>query len=133
MKYELKCIDTWSAVKIAFVICGAVGFLSGALYAMLITFMASFFGIMGIPELGNVGPTTGLIAVIAWIVMPVFYAVCGAILVALFSWFYNVVARIIGGINLTFEAQPIPKSNSKTDSSPDSTFLVNKNNSENSP
>ena len=41
MKYQLKRIDTWSAVKITFVIAGAVGFVVGALYAVLITLMAS--------------------------------------------------------------------------------------------
>ncbi len=111
MKYQLKRIDTWSAVKLTFVIGGAVGFVVGALYAVLITVMASFVGMMGMSEgmpeeMGYVVSATGFIAVIAWIVITIMYAVLGSLVVALSSWLYNLVAGVIGGVNLTLEAQP---------------------------
>ncbi len=121
MKYQLKRIDTWSAVKITFVIAGAVGFVVGALYAVLITVMASFIGMMGMSEsmpdeMGYVVSATGFIAVIAWIVITILYAVLGSLVVALSSWLYNLVAGAIGGVNLTLEAQPDATPVASTDS-----------------
>ena len=113
MKYQLKRIDVWSAVKLTFVIAGAVGFVVGALYAVLLTVMASFVGMMGISEempdpAGFVAGAAGFIAVIAWIVITIMYAVFGSLVVALSTWLYNLVAGAIGGITLTLEAQPDP-------------------------
>ncbi len=111
MKYQLKRIDTWSAVKITFVIAGAVGFVVGALYAVLITLMASLVGMFGMSEgmpdeMGYVVSATGFIAVVVWIVITMMYAVLGSLVVALSSWLYNLAAGVIGGVNLTLEAQP---------------------------
>ena len=111
MRYQLKRIDPWSACKITFLIAGAVGFVVGALYAVMITLMASFMGVMGMSEgmpdeMGYIVGATGLIAVIAWIVITVLYAVLGALVISLATWLYNLLAGAIGGLNLTFEALP---------------------------
>jgi len=111
MKYQLKRIDVWSAVKITFVIAGAVGFVVGALYAVLLTVLASFVGMMGISEempdpAGLFVSATGFIAVVIWIVLTILYAVLGAVVVALSAWLYNLVAGAIGGVSVTLEAQP---------------------------
>ena len=111
MRYQLKRIDPWSACKITFLIAGAVGFVIGALYAVAITLMASFMGMVGMSEgmpdeMGYIVGATGLIAVVAWIVLTILYAVLGALVVSLGTWLYNLLAGAMGGVNLTFEALP---------------------------
>lgn len=111
MKYQLKRIDPWSACKITFLIAGAVGFLVGALYAVMITLMASFVGMLGMSEgmpdeMGYVVGATGLVAVVAWIVITILYAVLGAMVVSLATWLYNLLAGAIGGVYMTFEEPP---------------------------
>lgn len=111
MKYQLKRIDPWSACKITFLIAGVVGFVVGALYAVLITLMASFIGMAGMSdgmpeEMGYIVGATGLIAVVAWIVLTILYAVLGALVVSLATWLYNLLAGAIGGVHVTFEAVP---------------------------
>lgn len=108
MRYQLKRIDPWSACKITFLIAGAVGFVVGALYAVMITLMASFMGMVGMSEgmpdeMGYIVGATGFIAVIAWIVITILYAVLGALVVSLATWLYNLLASAIGGVNLTLE------------------------------
>ena len=111
MRYQLKRIDPWSACKITFLIAGAVGFLVGALYAVMITLMASFVGMMGMSEgmpeeMGYFVGATGFLAVVAWIVITVLYAVIGALVVSLATWLYNLLAGAIGGVYMTFENPP---------------------------
>lgn len=111
MRYQLKRIDPWSACKITFLIAGVVGFVVGALYAVAITMMASFVGMVGMSdgmpeEMGYIVGATGLIAVVIWIVLTILYAVLGALVVSLATWLYNLLAGVIGGVNLTFEAMP---------------------------
>lgn len=111
MRYQLKRIDPWSACKITFLIAGSVGFVIGALYAMAITLMASFVGMVGMSEgmpdeMGYIVGATGLIAVVVWIVLTILYAVLGALVVSLGTWLYNLLAGAMGGVNLTFEAMP---------------------------
>ncbi len=108
MKYELKRIDPWSACKITFLIAGVVGFVVGALYAVLITLMASFMGMVGMSEgmpdeMGYIVGATGLIAVVAWFVVTILYAVIGALVVSLATWLYNLLAGAIGGVTMTLE------------------------------
>lgn len=111
MRYQLKRIDTWSAVKITFLIAGVLGFVVGALYAVLITLMASFVGMVGMSEgmpdeMGYFVGATGFIAVVAWIVLTVLYAVLGALVVALGTWLYNLLAGAMGGVTMTLETEP---------------------------
>ncbi len=111
MRYQLKRIDPWSACKITFLIAGAVGFVIGALYAVAITMMASFMGMMGMSEgmpdeMGYIVGATGLIAVVAWIVLTILYAVLGALVVSLGTWLYNLLAGAMGGVTMTLETIP---------------------------
>lgn len=111
MRYELKRIDPWSACKITFLIAGAVGFVIGAIYAVAITLMASFIGMAGMSEgmpdeMGYIVGATGLIAVVAWIVLTLLYAVLGALVVSLGTWLYNLLAGAMGGVTMTLEPPP---------------------------
>lgn len=111
MRYQLKRIDLWSACKITFLIAGAVGFVIGALYAVAITMMASFMGMVGMSEgmpdeMGYIVGATGLIAVVAWIVLTILYAVLGALVVSLGTWLYNLLAGAMGGVTMTLETLP---------------------------
>ncbi len=111
MRYQLKRIDPWSACKITFLIAGAVGFVIGAIYAVAITLVASFMGMVGMSEgmpdeMGYVVGATGLIAVVAWIVLTILYAVLGALVVSLGTWLYNLLAGAMGGVIMTLETLP---------------------------
>ena len=123
MNYHLTRIGVWSAVKITFVVAGVVGFVVGGLYALLITAMVSLMGIVGMgeampDEVGMIVGATGFVAVVAWIVITVLYAVLGALVVSLATWLYNLLAGALGGVNLTFEAEPTAAPVASTDVAP---------------
>jgi len=123
MKLQLKRIGVWSAVKITFVVAGMVGFVVGALYALLITAMISLMGFAGMgeampDEIGMIVGTTGFIAVVAWIVIMVMYAVVGALVVGLASWLYNLMAGALGGVTLTLEEEPADVPVASADATP---------------
>jgi hypothetical protein len=104
MTYEIKRIDIWSAVKIAFILCGIFGFIAGILYAMMLTMVGGFLSQMG-GEFEAMRGVTGAVSVFMMFFLAIFYAVVGAVFTAVFAWLYNLLARGLGGIRLHLEQE----------------------------
>lgn len=110
MTYEIKKIDVWSVVKIAFILYGIFGLIFGLFYAVMLTMLGgilSQFGPMG-GELGEMtGVFTGAVGILMAFFMALFYAVIGSVFTAIFVWLYNVLAKLTGGIRFNLETERI--------------------------
>ena len=112
MTYEWKRCDVWSVVKIAFLICGITGIIIGLFYAILLTLIGGFLGMVGGGEFEEIsGLFSGVFGFFMAFVIAFTYAVVGAIMAAILTWLYNFIARIVGGIRITLE----PESGQGTD------------------
>lgn len=123
MTYEIKKIDVWSVVKIAFILYGIFGLIFGLFYAVILTMLGgiiSQFGQFG-GEFGDMtGFFTGAVGILMAFFMALFYAVIGSIFTAIFVWLYNVLAKLTGGIRFHLEGEKIaavaPVEKQETDS-----------------
>jgi hypothetical protein len=104
MTYEIKKIDVWSMVKIAFILGGIFGLFAGIMYAMMLTMIGGFLSQMG-GEFGGIPGLTGAVGIITIFFMVLFYAVVGAVITAIFTWIYNQLARGMGGIRFHLEQE----------------------------
>ncbi len=106
MRHELKSIRIWSFTKVSFFVNLVVGFVLGLMYAMmlpiLVAGMSHFGGFYG-RSLDPLGMPIGVMLVIMPIMgamfAAVFHTLIGIVLVAV----YNLVARLIGGLEMRFE------------------------------
>jgi hypothetical protein len=109
MNYEIKKIDVWSVVKIAFIIYGIFGLIFGLFYAAILTMLGGFLSQFG--EFGEFGDMTGLftgaVGILMAFFMALFYAVIGAVFTAIFVWLYNILAKLTGGIRFNLETEKI--------------------------
>ena len=92
-------IGPFSLAKVAFILYGGIGLIIGCMVAL-----ASLLGAtLGATE-GEHGAFIGTIfGVGAVILFPLFYGVFGAIGALICAALYNVVAGIVGGVELTME------------------------------
>ncbi len=104
MTYEIRRIDIWSVVKIAFILCGIFGFIAGILYAMMLTMVGGFLSQMG-GEFDAMRGLTGAVSIFMVFFLAVFYAVLGAVFTAVFAWIYNLLARGLGGVKFHLEQE----------------------------
>lgn len=107
MKFELKSISVWSAIKVGFFLNLVLGFVMGLVLAL---FMAPIMAIMS-----SVAPTdvyggtdfSGMSIGILLIILPISYALIGAVLgtimFAIGAAVYNLIARIMGGFEMKLE------------------------------
>ncbi|MFQ5499463.1 MAG: DUF3566 domain-containing protein [Candidatus Zixiibacteriota bacterium] len=113
MKYELKSIGPWSFTKIIFFFNLIVGFVLGLLMAAYLAFLMAMAPMIPGFDAGELGLEGSSITLI-FITLPIlgalggafFYTIAGVILV----WLYNLLARMVGGLELTLnvESKPIP-------------------------
>ena len=102
MRLEWKSISVWSVIKVGFFVNLILGFLLGLLYAVLfIPFMAAMGDFMALEGMG--GPNLTEVGVVGMmIIMPlmlaVMNAVFGTIFLAIAAMIFNLVVRIVGGI-----------------------------------
>ncbi|KPK99671.1 MAG: hypothetical protein AMJ91_06885 [candidate division Zixibacteria bacterium SM23_73_3] len=104
MTYEVKRIDVWSVVKIAFILGGIFGLLAGILYAMMLAMIGGFLSQLG-GEFGAMPGLTGAVGIVTIFFMVLFYAVVGAVITAIFTWMYNLLAKGMGGIRFNLEQE----------------------------
>ena len=109
MKYEMKHIDVWSVMKVAFLLCGVTGFIFGLFYAV---FLSMVGGILDMIGGGGFEEISGLFSGVFGFFMAFFlaftYAVVGAIMAAIIAWLYNLFVRIAGGVKFTLEPESAP-------------------------
>jgi hypothetical protein len=121
MNYEIKKIDVWSVVKIAFFLYGIFGLLFGLFYAILLSVLGGILSQFG-PEFESMGGLTGILGIFMAFFLALFYAVIGAVFTALFTWIYNLLAKGLGGIRFYLEqekpkavVEPVLKSESESE------------------
>jgi len=103
MTYELKRVDVWSIVKIAFLICAVAGLIGGLIYTIILSLIGGLLSMMGGTEFEEIsGFFSGLFGFFVAFLFAFFYAVVGSIVAAILSWMYNLFARVVGGARLTF-------------------------------
>ncbi len=107
MRYEVKSIGIWAFLKVSFFFNLVIGFLLGLLYAVLVGFLMSvmsrlpeFYDEFGLPmDRAPIG--------FMMVVIPIFFAVLGAIFCTIggviMVLIYNLIARIAGGLEVDLE------------------------------
>ena len=89
----LKRVGQFSALKVGFVVCAALGLIAGL--------MCSGFAFAGFPfGLEARMGFKGIFALIPLIVCPLFYGVIGAIITFLGALIYNLASRWTGGLEV---------------------------------
>ena len=97
---RLRSVGVLSSAKIFAVVQAAIGILVGFIFLVIGVVGAAV--VPGHPKMGMVG-----IIVIA-VLMPVFYAVLGFVMGAIWAFVYNLAAESIGGLELEFETVSAP-------------------------
>jgi MFS family permease len=106
MTLELKRLDVWSCMKVAFILFAILGLLIGIFYAMIIGFVGSIIGPLAGTEIEPLrGLFSGGLGIFLAVFMAIFYAVMGTIATAITVWLYNVCARWVGGIKVNLEGE----------------------------
>ena len=104
MTYEIKKIDVWSVVKIAFILSGIFGLLAGLLYAVLLTLVGGILSQLG-GEFEAMKGLTGAVGIFMAFFLALFYAVIGAVGAAICTLIYNLLARGLGGVKFYLEQE----------------------------
>ncbi len=99
MKYELKRIGIWSAVKITFILSLIMGFIFGIFYALLIFMLTSLpMAMMQDDQMAALQNFGAAAAVILPFFMAFFMAIINTIFTVIGIAAYNLVARMTGGV-----------------------------------
>ena len=93
----IRSIGVFSCAKIMGALYGAIGFIMGAFFALF-----SMIGTAVAPD-ASVGIFSAMFGVGAVILLPLFYGVLGFIGGVVTALLYNVVAGVVGGIELETE------------------------------
>lgn len=107
MTYEIKKIEVWSCVKIAFILFGILGLIFGLFYAVMLSFVGGILSQLGGEFEQLSGLLTGAMSIFMAFFLALFYAVVGAIVTAIMIWIYNGLAKLTGGIKFNLEGEKI--------------------------
>ncbi|MFH2048571.1 MAG: DUF3566 domain-containing protein [bacterium] len=102
MKLEIKSIGIWSLIKISVFIHLIVGFIFGVFYAFMLSFMSSA-GVLPLDIMGNEDITLLGMIIIVPIMFSIGGAVFGTIWVVICVFIYNLLAKLIGGLEINTE------------------------------
>jgi hypothetical protein len=126
MTYEIRKIEVWSCVKIAFVLFGILGLIFGFLYALVFTFVGGILSQFGGEFEQLSGLLTGAMGIFMAFFLALFYAVVGAIVTAIMVWIYNALAKLTGGIRFNLEGEKIATPSPLIKPEPDSEGMLGK-------
>jgi len=101
--FILKKVPLWPVIRMGFVFFIIIGILIGIFYALLLSSWSFFASSFGDSSLVN---PFGMLRNLGFILIPVvaiLYAVIGTIVVAIWVLIYNVMASIVGGIELMLD------------------------------
>jgi hypothetical protein len=101
--YVLKKVPLGPALKIAFILFLIIGVIIGIFYALLISSFGFLASALNDPSLGG---ELGFLRGLGFVLVPViaiFYAVFATIVVAIWVLVYNLLASVVGGIELVLE------------------------------
>ncbi len=102
MKFELKRIAVWPAVKISFLVNLVLGFIIGIFYAFFLALLMALPTAMADPNFAPFSAISGAILVL----VPFLFAFGGAVMytiaVFIFVIVYNLFAKIAGGMEFEY-------------------------------
>jgi len=108
MQVEIKHVDVGSVVKISFVIYAIVGLIVGIIYAFVTVFLGN---VLDLGEaLGNSNLfryAAGGLGILLIPIFALFYGCFGAVIGAIVSAAYNLIARAVGGVRITLKGEEI--------------------------
>jgi hypothetical protein len=93
----LKRVGVGSAAKISAALYAAMGFIVGAIFALISLLGASFSSMAGEDAPAFVGALFGVGAIV---ILPIFYGALGACVGAIGAGIYNLVAGAVGGLEV---------------------------------
>lgn len=99
---RLTRIGPVSVAKVSFVVYAAMGLFFGAIFS-LASLVGAVFGAAARDESAAVGAIFGVGAIIFF---PLMYGVFGALGGLVMAWLYNLVAGVVGGVEVTLDAAP---------------------------
>jgi len=102
MKLELKSIGTWSLIKISVFINMIMGFIFGIFYAFMMYFMSSA-GLLPLDMVGDEDVTLLGMIIFVPIMFSIGAAVFGTIWAVVCVFIYNLLGKIIGGLEIEVE------------------------------
>ncbi|MBP7460322.1 MAG: hypothetical protein KBA26_03460 [Candidatus Delongbacteria bacterium] len=94
---KIRRLGVLSVAKLYGILTGLIGLLAGVMLAIVGSVMK------------NLSPSLGMISdfgMAAVIVMPIIYGLIGFIVGAVIAWIYNLLAGLIGGIEVDLEDPP---------------------------
>jgi hypothetical protein len=102
---ELREINIWSVVKVSFFLFIVIGLCMGGMCFLALSTLGGLFGAMLGPTAGSVMGSAfpAMFGFLMVFFIAVFYTVMGTLMAFLLSFFYNVVARLCGGITVTVQ------------------------------
>jgi hypothetical protein len=98
----IRRFGVWSVAKLYGALMGAMGLLFGAFIA-LASMIGGASGAFGADTAANAGPMAMMFGVGAIIFLPIFYGVLGVVMGAISAALYNLIAGLIGGIEVETE------------------------------
>jgi len=98
--FRLRSVGVLSCAKIFAVVQAVIGIIVGFVFLLFALVGAAFM-----PAQQRLG-MAGMIVIA--VLMPVFYAVMGFVMGAIWALVYNLVAQSIGGLELQLDAAPVP-------------------------
>ena len=99
-RYEIRHIPVWPAMKFVFIALLVVGILFAVFYAFMLAGMGFLAGSFGESVLGE---DMGFLRNLGFVMIPIIaisYAIFGTIAVVIWLVVYNVIASIVGGIEV---------------------------------
>lgn len=107
----VKRIGAWSLAKISGLVYGGMGLIFAAIVGLLSLLGTVMVYDVGVDQSwGAVGalfdklPTVGAV-----LLMPLFYGLMGLVFGAITALIYNLMARLVGGLRLELESEPMPE------------------------
>ncbi|MCX5753818.1 MAG: DUF3566 domain-containing protein [Candidatus Krumholzibacteria bacterium] len=101
--FMLKKIPLWPVLRMSFVVFIIIGIVIGVFYAVMLSMWGAFMS--SFTEAG-LGSQVAMLRGLGFILIPVIaimYAISGTIVVAIWTIVYNLIAAVVGGIELVLE------------------------------
>lgn len=111
MRYELKSIPLWPVTKVAFFVNLVVGFVIGLLLAVFMMPIITTLATVAAYDAGELdydaGPLSAMTMIIPFMAA-LWSAFFNTVLVIMIAFAYNLVVKIVGGVELNLEAVELP-------------------------
>ena len=103
--YEIKRVSLWPVVKVTFIVLLIIGILIAIVYTVILSGLSLLVGTFDESPFGeDLGFIKGVGFLVLIPVISLAYAIFGTIAVTIWVLIYNMIASIIGGIELTLKS-----------------------------